>query len=169
MSPFRRVDGNQAGPHAVGILIPPGYPTLVILRPRALSVDLVLTRPESDGTGGARFWEIGDIEGRLMGCRVHRSLEEWALGGPGRVEVMPLTGSGGWRVHVEIGAFPWAVCRRVHGQPYRGMAFRVEEEARNLADRLAAVLCPSGETEREVYLNLNEFSPSEQERMKDEG
>ena len=157
MSSFRRVEGPEAGPNALGILIPPGHRTLVILRPRALDVDLVLTRSRADSPGVFRFWEIASIEGNLMARQVHRALEEWAQGGPGIIEVVPLTERHGWRVRIEIGSFNWAVCPRVPGQPYRAMTFTAEGEARTLASRLAEVLCPSLEGDRELYLNTHEF------------
>lgn len=157
MSSFRRVQGSEASPNALGILIPPGHRTLVILRPRALDVDLVLTHSLADSPGVFRFREIASIEGNLMARQVHRALEEWARGGPGMVEVVPLTEPRGWRVRVEIGALNWAVCPRVPGQPYRAMTFTAEDEALALAGQLAQVLGPSWEGDRQLYLNTHEF------------
>ncbi len=157
MPSFRRVEGPEAGPNAVGILIPPGHRTLVILRPRALAVDLVLTGARADSLGVFRFREIASIEGNLMARQVQRALEEWAGGGPGMIEVVPLMEQRGWRVHIEIGPFNWAVCPRVPGQPYRAMTFPAEEGARTLASRLADILRPSVEGDHEIYLNTQEF------------
>jgi hypothetical protein len=157
MPSFRRVEGPEAGPNAVGILVPPGHRTLVILRPRALDVDLVLTGSRADSPGVFRFREIAAIEGNLMARQIVRALEEWAQGGPGIIEVVPLAEPRGWRIHIEIGSWNWAVCPRVPGQPYRAMTFTAEDEARALADRLAEVLCPSREGGQELYLNSQEF------------
>ncbi|MGH9676480.1 MAG: hypothetical protein ACRD36_05205, partial [Candidatus Acidiferrum sp.] len=46
MVQFQRVDAGEAGPSALGILIPPGRRTILIVRPRHLEFDLVLMRPE---------------------------------------------------------------------------------------------------------------------------
>ncbi len=157
MSSFRRVEGPEAGPNALGILIPPGHRTLVILRPRALDVDLVLTRALEERPGVFRFREIASIEGNLMAGQVRRALEEWAGGGPGMIAVVPLADRRGWRIRVEIGALHWAVCPRVPGQPYRAMTFTSEGEAHTLAGRLAEVLRPALGESRELYLNTHEF------------
>ena len=45
MAPFRHVEGNQAGPNALGILLPPGRRTLVVVRPRSLAWDLIPLNP----------------------------------------------------------------------------------------------------------------------------
>ena len=49
MPAFRRVEGSQAGPSALGILVPPGARTLVILRPRALEWDLLPLQDRDEG------------------------------------------------------------------------------------------------------------------------
>jgi hypothetical protein len=41
MPAFCRVDAQRAGPAALGILVPPGDKTLVVLRPRGLEWDLL--------------------------------------------------------------------------------------------------------------------------------
>jgi hypothetical protein len=58
MSPLRRVFGERSGPTALGILVPPGRRTVLILRPRALAWDLLLTHPGP----AAPFRELGRDE-----------------------------------------------------------------------------------------------------------
>src|SRR5262245_51091068 len=137
MPSFRRVEGDQAGPNALGILIPPGPRTLVIVRPRALDWDLLLLR------SGLLFWEIDAIATEIMMQRVQRALEECAGGGPGRIELVPLADGRGYFVRAATGSLTWVVCGRTPGRPYRPMLFPTEADARGAAACLDAVLCPS--------------------------
>src|SRR5207302_3778230 len=61
MCPLRRVEDAHAGPHAVGILVPPGRRTVVIVRPRALIWDLLLTG-ERNSLTGSPFQELTQEE-----------------------------------------------------------------------------------------------------------
>src|SRR3954451_16115019 len=93
MSVFRRVDDDRAVPAALGILVPPGRRTILILRPRALAWDLILVRA---ATAGA-FRERGRDEANVAAHDLHQALEEWAAGGPGLVEaVRAPEGKGFW-------------------------------------------------------------------------
>src|SRR4051794_38728939 len=93
MCPLRRVDDDRAGPAALGILVPPGRRTFLILRPRALSWDLLLVR----GAEGPAFLDMSRDEAAAAGQGVYRALREWAAGGPGAVEVVPAPeGRGAW-------------------------------------------------------------------------
>ncbi len=58
MCPFRRVEGEQAGPSALGVLVPPSHRTVLILRPRTLTWDLVLAQ----AGGGIREMNRVDAE-----------------------------------------------------------------------------------------------------------
>ena len=58
MSPLRRVEAGRAGPGALGILVPPGRPTVLILRPRALPWDLLLVRAGEGGEAGTPFLHL---------------------------------------------------------------------------------------------------------------
>jgi hypothetical protein len=155
---FRFVEGNSAGPDALGILIPPGNPTLVILRPRALNVDLLLIRQLENGSRGSRFWEIDRKDAREMGFQVHRALEAWAAEGNGEIVVVRLPGSEGCRIRVYMGTLTWLVCGRLPGQPYQAKDFTNEKEARNTVLWLAENLCPVTSDGRELYFNFHHFS-----------
>src|SRR2546423_6197090 len=107
MSRFRQVEDREAGPSALGVLVPPGRQTFVILRPRALPWDLVLTHDSAR----LEFREIFRDEAARAVEAVRRALETWADGGPGQVfaEAAP---QGQW-VHCMLGEFHFIVCRRV--------------------------------------------------------
>jgi hypothetical protein len=153
MSPLRRVFGERAGPTALGILVPPGRRTVLILRPRALAWDLLLTEPDRPGT----FRELPHDEAEAAAERLCRALEIWAGGGDGRVDALPLEGGGHW-VRAEVGEFLFVACLRRPGQPYQPAVFTGLDEARPAAAVIAAVLCPAPGRVQEVYFNTRNFS-----------
>jgi hypothetical protein len=153
MSPFRRVAGDKAGPTALGILIPPGLRTLVLVRPRAMDWDLLLLKP-----GGNGFWEMPRGDAAALTPEVQRSLEGAAADGGGRMELIPRAPGAGYWVRAAIGRFTWLVCRRRSGQAYQAMTFATEADARAAAERLGAVLCPAAAGEQEIYFNTLHFT-----------
>ena len=76
MGVLRRVTDRRAGPAALGILVPPGRRTLVILRLRALAWDLLPIRLHEQ----AVFCEFGRDEAALLARHVHAALEQQNLG-----------------------------------------------------------------------------------------
>jgi hypothetical protein len=146
MGTFRRVEGEQAGPRALGILVPPGRRTFVILRPRALSCDLVLLR-EAAGTA---FCDLTHDEASAAAQALWRALRDGAV----TVEIRP--DAAGCSVVASIGTFALLACPREPGQPYRPLA-AAEPEARRLGDALTAVLVPPEEGEQELYFNVRFF------------
>src|SRR5713101_6464754 len=65
-SPFRQVEASGAGPEALGLLLPPGRRTLVLLRPRSLDWDLVPVRPDETAGPQTLFWEVDRNEGAKL-------------------------------------------------------------------------------------------------------
>src|SRR5207248_1167371 len=112
MDSFRRVEAEQAGPAALGILIPPGRRTFVILRPRALPWDLLVCR----GEGDPAFAQLAHDEASACAQGLYRALRDWSAGGPGAVE--PVAGPEGFSLRVLVGPFALAVCPRRPGRPY---------------------------------------------------
>jgi hypothetical protein len=153
MGSFRRVEGEQAGPDALGILIPPARRTFVILRPRSLPWDLLLVRPDD-----LTFRELSHDEASAAAQGLYRALREWAAGGPGSVET--LVAGSAFRLRVQVGPFPLLVCPRQPGQAYAPLVCS-EVDAHAAAAQLRSVLSPSGETEQEVYFNTRFFERSE--------
>jgi hypothetical protein len=137
MGSFRRVEGEQAGPDALGILVPPARRTIVVLRPRALPWDAVLCRGPDDPA----FADLSHGEASAAAQGLYRALREQ----PAAVELA------GGRLLVVVGEFALLVCPRLPGQAYAPLT-GADDDAR---ERLAAVLCPA--VEQEVYFNTRFF------------
>jgi hypothetical protein len=155
MGSFRRVEGDHAGPTALGILIPPSRRTFLILRPRSLPWDLLLCRSTDD----LSFREMGHDEASAAALLLFRALCAWAAGGPGAVEAVASSDGSGQRLRVTIGSFVLAVCRRVPGQPY-GVLVCGEDEAIRARQALTGFLCPAEGVEQETYFNTRFFERS---------
>ena len=121
MPPFRRVEDRHAGPTALGILVPPGVRTLVILRPRALEWDLLPVRQTGDGL--PIFCDFDRDEAAGIARRVQRDLEQSAgsVNNPVQTLAHP---DGGFLLVVRAGELEWVACRRVPGQPVVGYALQ---------------------------------------------
>jgi hypothetical protein len=150
MGAFRRVEPEQAGPGALGILVPPGKRTFVILRPRALPWDLLVLRdPE-----GPAFHDLAHDEATFAAQTLYRALCEWAGGGPGLVEALP--DPAGFRLRATVGPFALLACPRRPGRPYEPLVCPPAEANAAVRD-LTAALRPEGPAEQEVYFNSRHF------------
>jgi hypothetical protein len=148
MPPFRTVHGGRAGPTAVGVLVPPGQRTLVVVRPRSLAVDLVMIRP---GTAG--FFEA---DRQTAGVQAQRLVETLLRGDSSRSRVAP-AGPDGFHVLTELGTLSLIVCPRLPGQAYRPHVCPTEAEAQQIADAVQRWLCPAPEANQELYTNMSQF------------
>src|SRR5438309_393958 len=99
MGTFRRVEADQAGPAALGILVPPSKRTFVILRPRSLAWDLVLLRPGEE----LAFRDLAHDEASAAAQALYRLLREWACGGAGGLDAAPHPGGEGFVVRAAVG------------------------------------------------------------------
>ena len=160
MPPFRRVESKQAGPTALGILVPPGGRTLVVLRPRDLPWDLLPAR-----------WEGGDVpptfctferdEAAAVARRVHKALEQAVANGVNPLQTLEDPRGETFQVWARTDEFVWVVCHRAPGQAYRPALFPDRAEARRHADQLAAVLWPAADGGQEYYFNTQHFTAAE--------
>jgi hypothetical protein len=157
MCPLRLVDDADAGPDAVGILVPPGRRTVVILRPRALIWDLLLTE-EGLPRAESPFREVTQTEASAAARGIYGALTEWFSGGPGGMEVQSSPAAAGYWVRARAGPFSLLACLRVPGQPYRPLQFKSTIDAREAAAALATVLFPNADREQEVYFNTRNFN-----------
>ena len=139
MGVFMRVEAEQAGPTALGILIPPARRTFVILRPRSMAFDLLLCRAADDPT----FHALTHDEASAAAQSLYRGLRD----GLAWVEAREYL-----RAHVCSLSF--VACARIAGEPYTPLVLD-PAEAESLAERLAGLLRPEGE--QQVYFNTRFF------------
>jgi hypothetical protein len=148
MCPLRRVE-DRASPSALGILVPPGPRSFLILRPRALPWDLVLMRDD-----GVTFHEMSRPEAQATARCVCAALEDGLDAGVDPFEAAHLPDGGCW-LRVAVRSYRFVVCRRAPGQPYRATVFTAGE-----ADTAAAALQPvlfPGDAVQDVYFNEHHF------------
>ena len=154
MCPLRRVEDHRAGPSALGVLTPPGRRTFLILRPRSLSWDLLLLRPDSTHA----FRELRREEADRLAEELFEALRQWSEGASGHVEDVACPDSRGFWVRVRVASFALLVCGRQPGQPYQPLAFPDVETALAAAGQVRRILRPPAHIEQEVYLNTIHFT-----------
>jgi hypothetical protein len=158
MPAFRRVDAQRAGAAALGILVPLGANTLVILRPRGLEWDLLPARWGGDGGASPVFCQFGREEAAMVARRFQQSLEEAVLAGKDPVETFGDPARQEFQVWVRAGDFVWILCRRMPGQPYQPLTFASNEEAENAGRRIEPFFHPAPDANQEYYFNTQNFT-----------
>ncbi len=160
MCPLRRVEDHRAGPSALGILVPPGRRTFVIVRPRSLAWDLLLLRPGSVNA----FHDLPHAEADRLAHELLHSLRQWSEGASGHVEEVACPAGDGFWVRVRVGPFSLLACGRQPGRPYQPLIFPDVEAALSAATQVRCVLRPPANKEQEVYLNTLHFQKDSGER-----
>jgi hypothetical protein len=155
---FCRVDARQAGPGALGILVPPGQRTVVILRPRSLPLDLLPLAPGLEQVQPAVFCVFNRDEAAGVARGVHEALERGAGRLPNPIEVVFSPPGQRYGVCARIGGYLWIACRRVAGAAYEPVFYPTVEEAGALAARLTPFLWPPADAEQEFYFNTQAFA-----------
>jgi hypothetical protein len=158
MSQFRRVADDQAGPAALGVLVPPGRRTTIVLRPRALNWDLLPVRWNEQGEPGTAIQELSRERAGQVAEKLVRNLEAGTAGDALQVSVVSAAPHEGFWVRAEVSSLPMIVCRRNPGQPYRPSAFLTHDEAAEAAHQVAAVVFPTNGTDQELYFNNRNFA-----------
>ena len=158
MPAFRRVDAQHAGPKALGILVPPGVNTLVILRPRGLEWDLLPARWAGEPSIPPVFCQFGREEAALVARRFQQALEQAVLAGKSPVETFGNPLSQHFQVWVHTSEYVWVLCRRLPGQPYEPVVFAGRDEAESAGRRIAPFFSPAPDANQEYYFNTQNFS-----------
>jgi hypothetical protein len=158
MPHFRRIDARQAGPNALGILVPPGLRTVVILRPRALDCDLLPLQPGLEKLQPAVFCSFEREQAALVARQVHEALERCADRAPDPLDLVCVGAGDRFGVCARIESRLWIACRRAAGQAYQPAFYDTQEEAVLLAARLTAILWPTAEATQAFYFNTQAFS-----------
>jgi hypothetical protein len=157
MTAFRRVEDRRAGPDALGILVPPGLRTVVILRPRPLGWDLLALRGGDGPAWPPAFCAFTRDEAAGVARKVQRDLEQRAGTGGSPLEAVRSPGGGGYLVWCKGGDLRWVVCPRVPGKPYEPAVFTTRSEAGAVEAALAHFLWPPAEARQEFYFNTQNF------------
>jgi len=153
---FCRVDARSAGPTALGILIPPGASTFVILRPRGLEWDLLPARWTGEVGCAPAFCQFTREEAARVAQRIPRALEEAALAGESPVQTF---GNGApFQVWVRNRDLVWVLCKRQSGRPYEPAFFTTLEEANRIGQRLEPYLHPVADASQQYYFNTQSFT-----------
>ncbi|MFN4260014.1 MAG: hypothetical protein ACK4RK_12030 [Gemmataceae bacterium] len=156
MGTFRHVADTEAGAAALGILVPPGRRTIVILRPRSLPWDLLLARQPLLLDVKPSFQEMDAARAARVAEQLGAALET----GQQRVEPLAAAESVGYWLRVDARAFVLIACERRPGQAYQLAVFATLAEAQTAAQQLASVLCPATDAEQEIYFNTRHFTRS---------
>jgi len=153
MPAFVEREAAAAGPRALGILVPPGKRTLVILRPRAVKWDLVLERPP--GALHPGLWELHPLEAKPL-VRTLRALLE--NGKPPNIELVQGGPEARVQLRLVLGELHLIVCDRAAGRPYRSSRFGSEAEASSVAAMIRPILSPGTDANQELYFNSRHFN-----------
>jgi hypothetical protein len=152
---FTRIEQKQAGPTALGILIPQGARTLVILRPRSLPWDLLPAHWAGDRHQSPRFCAFSRDEAAQAAKRLIAALESAVSAGVCPIETFGDDQS--CQIWLRTDDFVWIACRRATGQAYQPMVFAGRDEATAEAEALAAVVWPAADRIQEYYFNTQNF------------
>jgi hypothetical protein len=152
MPAFVQKEASEAGPRALGILIPPGKRTLLILRPRALEWDLVVERPPEAFPPG--LWELHPLEAKPLVGTLRALL---ANGKPAHIDFVRAAAESDVQLRIVLGQLRFVVCDRAAGQPYRPSRFRTETEAGSVAALIRDILSPGADANQELYFNTRHF------------
>lgn len=150
---FTRVEPQHAGPRALGILVPPGTKTLVIVRPRALAWDLLPARWDGDRAQPPRFCLFTRDEAAGVARRLVKALEAAVVGGANPLESFGDAQRNCLQIWLRTEEFVWIVCQRTPGQAYEPLIYSSAEEAAGAAESLAAYVWPAGDMVQEYYFN----------------
>ena len=157
MPAFRRVEAQHAGPNALGILVPPGARTQVIVRPRALGCDLLPAQWSGDPRVSPTFCLFDRDEAAQVARRLLQALEDAVTRGVNPVETIGAPGGGSFQVWMRAAELFWIPCRRVAEAEYQPLLFATYAEARAAGEELAKIVWPAADAEREYYVNTQKF------------
>lgn len=155
---FTRVEPRHAGPSALGILVPPGTKTLVVVRPRALTWDLLPARWDGDSGHPPQFCLFTRDEAASVARRLVKALEAALEQGANPVQTFGHAQGACLQVWLRTDECVWIACRRAPGLAYQPILFASEEEATREAEKLARFVWPTGDVKQEYYFNTQNFS-----------
>ncbi|MCI0685609.1 MAG: hypothetical protein L0Y71_26220 [Gemmataceae bacterium] len=157
MPAFRRVEPQHAGPQALGILVPPGARTVVVLRPRSLDWDLLPATWSGDPARAPAFRDFGRDEAAQLARRLQQALEDAAARGVNPVETLGDAQERAFQVWVRAADFFWIPCRKTPAQHYQPLLFADRAAAQQAGEVLARIVWPAADAGQEYYFNTQQF------------
>ena len=157
MTLFRRTENHKAGKTALGILVPPGMRTVVILRPRSLPCDLLAVKMPTDASEKLTFFDFDRDEAARLARQLHKDLEALADSETHQPEITANLWGDGYFLSVSRADMTWLACQRRPGQAYVPLVIPDREQAKELAKQLHGYVAPDAETGQEVYFNTQHF------------
>ncbi len=156
MPPFLRVEDRRANANALGILVPPGQRTFVILRPRGLKWDLLTIRVESGASTGFCLFDRDEAAG--IARQVQRDLEQSAHQQVSPMVTISDAAGTGFQIGAKASDLYWIVCARVPGQPYKPLIFSTRADAESAVELVASFVFPSIDANQQYYFNTQNFT-----------
>lgn len=149
---FRRVDPKHASDSAIGILIPFGARTPVILRLRALGIDLLPARWDGDPAHPPTFCVFSRDEAAGVARRLVHSLESAAT-----CPVQTFGGSEAVQIWLRTDELVWIACRSSGGHAYQPLTFATLDDATREAEKIVPLVWPLDRVQ-EYYVNTQNFT-----------
>ncbi len=158
MPAFRRVEPQHAGQQALGILVPPGTRTVVILRARSLAWDLLPAEWNGSPASAPMFCTFGRDEAAQIARRLQHALEDAVARGVNPVETLGDSEERTFQVWVRAAALFWIPCRKTATQHYQPLLFANRDEARGAGEALSRIVWPQADADQEYYFNTQQFA-----------
>ncbi|MSU78053.1 MAG: hypothetical protein EXS16_08150 [Gemmataceae bacterium] len=155
---FRRVEARFAGPTAIGVLVPQGERTLVVVRPRALRWDLLPARWDGDAAAHPHFCTFSRDEAAAVARRFIADLNSASLSGEDPVQTFGNAEIGELQIWVRTNDLVWIVCERTPGRPYEPAIFATLAAALNTAQELGPFVHPRMGDVQDYYFNTQSFA-----------
>jgi hypothetical protein len=152
-----RVDPQHAGPNALGILVPHGAKTPVIVRPRALTWDLLPAHWDGDSGHPPHFCVFTRDEAAAVARRLITALATAIEQGVNPVQTFGDANGACLQIWLRTDEFVWIVCRRAPGLAYQPLVFATQEDATHEAEKLATIVWPAADVKQEYYFNTQNF------------
>ncbi len=158
MPVFRRVEPQLAAPDALGILVPPGLRTLVILRPSSLGWDLLPAHWDGDPSVAPAFCLFDRDEAAQLAKRLLQELESAVASGRNPVETLGDAQGRAFQVWIRAADCFWIPCARTEEQTYQPLLFASRQEAQQAGESLMRIVWPAAGAAQEYYVNTQKFA-----------
>lgn len=152
--PLKRVDARSASVCALGILVPPGTRTFVVLRPRSQAWDFLPVRWSGRAGDAPEFASFDRDSAALVARQIAKTLEDRDRAGDSPLET--LGHEPAYQVWIRDVELCWLLCERA-GQAYRPLSFATLAEARVAAEAMSPFVHPGANRVQDYYFNTQHF------------